>query len=164
MVSYPRAELAIVRIGVLEIEGLMLEDGTFGLTSKQVSSLILDNTNTTTFKKRLIEISRTKIGQKLIPNGIEFKGKVKINSTAQGGTPYVDVMELAMFERLLRVADKLDNEKASDLVDLLTGLSLHQLFSDAFCLQFEKEERQAWLEQRQTGKIVRRTLTDAINQ
>lgn len=162
MVSYPRAELAIVCIGNIEIEGLMLEDGSFGMTSKQISLVLLDNSPTNTYKKRLIEISRTKIGQKLIPNGLEFKGKVQVKSTSQGGTPYVDVLELSMFEKLLRVADKLGNEKASDLLDILSGLSLQQLFSDAFCVQFEKEERQQWLKDRQTGKIVRRTLTDAI--
>jgi len=53
------------------------------------------------------------------------------------------------------------NELATELVEDLSGLALTQLAHDAFGLQFEKAERQAWLAIRAKGKETRRTLTDA---
>lgn len=41
-------------------------------------------------------------------------------------------------------------------------MSLYQLFSDAFNIQFEKQERQQWLASRQQGKVTRQTLTNVV--
>ncbi len=54
------------------------------------------------------------------------------------------------------------HQEARELVRLLSGLSLQQLFSDAFGQKFEAEDRQAWLQSRTSGKYSRRDLTDAI--
>lgn len=55
------------------------------------------------------------------------------------------------------------NQKAVDFGVQLIGLSLHQLFCDAFNVKFEHEERQAHLKARQEGKDVRNILTNAID-
>jgi len=141
-----KAELAIVCIGSIEIEGLMLEDGTFGVAIPQVCTLF-----------QLDKNQASREVKALLGNNFQFdKWCSQLNPKA------VNVLFLKDFERLiLRLAIK-QNELAINLSELLIELSLQQLFSDAFCIQFEKEERQAWLKDRQNGKIVRRTLTDAI--
>ena len=146
MVSYPRAKIATVRIGHLEFEGLMLHDGTFGIAVPQICSVfqIDKNQASRTFKAIL---------------GEQFQFD-KWRSTLHPKA--VNVLSLIDFERLLRKLDRCGNLLAQELVDLLLGLSLQQIFSDAFCLQFEKEDRQQWLKDRQEGKEKRRTLTDSI--
>ena len=146
MVSYPRAEIATVRIGRIEFEGLMLANGTFGMGIPQIASLIKASSNTASrdFKRLL---------------GDEFKtSKVKTVYNKN----YTNFVTLYVFELILAKLDRNGNTEAQNLRDSLVGLSLHQLFSDAFYIKFEKEERQQWIEDRQSGKEYRRTLTDSI--
>jgi hypothetical protein len=58
--------------------------------------------------------------------------------------------------------DKKGNHAASKFVDVMLGLSLHQLFCDAFGLKFEKEDRQRWISSRLTTKVDFRELTDHL--
>jgi hypothetical protein len=146
MVSYPRAELAIVRIGNLEIEGLMLDDGTFGIAIPQVCTL---------FQIPIKHASRDI--KALLHGDFQFpKWCSKLHPKA------VNVLLLKDFESVLFELALKQNQVAIEFSRTIIGLSLQQLFSDAFCIQFEKEERQDWLKDRQSGKVVRRTLTDAI--
>ena len=146
MVSHPRAEIATVRIGYLEFEGLMLSDGTFGIAVPQICSVF-----------SFLNKNAQRDIQSLLNEPSPFlKWSSKLNSKA------VSVLLLPSFERLIfRLALK-QNKVAISLSEQLIGLSLQQLFSDAFCIQFEKEERQQWLKDRQEGKEKRRTLTDSI--
>jgi hypothetical protein len=146
MVSYPRAEIATVRIGRLEFEGLMIANGTFGIGVPQIALLTKTSSNTASrdFKRLL---------------GDDFKtSKVKTVYNKN----YINFVTLYVFELILARLDRSGNTEAQNIRDLLVGLSLHQLFSDAFYVKFEKEERQRWLEDRGNGKIYRRTLTDSI--
>lgn len=146
MVSYPCAEIATVKIGCIEIEGLMLANGTFGIGIPQIATLVKTSSNTASrdFKRLL---------------GNEFKpSKVKTSYNKN----YTNFVTLYVFELVLSKLDRSGNKTAQDIRDSLVGLSLHQLFSDAFCVKFEKEERQKWLEDRGNGIVYRRTLTDAI--
>ena len=146
MVSYPRAEIATVNIGCIEFEGLMLDDGTFGIAVPQVCSVFQTDKN---------QASRTI--KSILGNNFQFdKWRSILHPKA------VNVLSLVDFEKLLRKLDRSGNLIAQELVDSLVGLSLQQLFSDAFCVKFEKEERQKWLEDRGNGKVYRRTLTDSI--
>ena len=61
---------------------------------------------------------------------------------------------LTLFELVLRRLDKKGNPVAEQLSDLLVGLSLTQLFNDAFGVKFEKAERQSWLELRAKSKVT----------
>jgi hypothetical protein len=74
------------------------------------------------------------------------------------------MITLPDFLQVIKALSKKQDVVAQQLVDDLLGLSLQQLFCDAFGEKFEKEERQAWLKARQNGKQVRRTLTDAIKE
>lgn len=140
------AELAIVCIGSIEIEGLMLEDGTFGIAVPQVCTLFQFDKN-----------QGSRDIKSIMGSGFQFdKWRSKLNPKA------VNVLLLKDFESVLFELALKQNQIAIEFSRTIMGLSLQQLFSDAFCVQFEKEERQQWLKDRQTGKIVRRTLTDAI--
>ena len=146
MISYPRAEIATVKIGHFEFEGLMLHDGTVGIAVSQICSVF-----------SFLNKNAHRDIQSLLNEPSPFlKWSSKLNSKA------VNVLLLPSFERLIfRLALK-QNKVAISLSEQLIGLSLQQLFSDAFCIQFEKEERQQWIKDRQEGKEKRRTLTDSI--
>lgn len=70
-------------------------------------------------------------------------------------------MSLVDFELLLINLDrKHNNESAQKFRDQLIGLSLHQLFSDAFNQKFEKAERQSWLINRQATKTLFQDISE----
>ena len=85
---------------------------------------------------------------------------VKASTELNSNKAYV--LNLKEFELLLAKADRAGYKVAQDLRDDLVGLSLEQLFADAFNDQFEKEEREDWIEARAKGKRTRRSLTDLI--
>lgn len=141
-----KAVISPVSISSLEIEGLMAEDGEFGIGVPQLVSHNLVGQNNSNREVK------TYMG-----NGFQL---VKWRTTLNPNP--VNVILLPDFEKLLRKMDKSGNKAAEAMVDDLVGLSLTQLFSDAFGQKFEKEERQQWLKTRQAGVISRRTLTDTI--
>jgi len=140
------AEIAEVQIGNLTIEGVMFPDGSYGVAIPQVSSLFLDNHN-----------QASKTLKRLM--GADFK-------TSKVKTPFNRNATLAIslpdFERVVAKLDRAGNKKAQDFRDTMVGLSFHQLFSDAFGVKFEKEDRQRWLESRFNTKHDFRPLTDQL--
>ncbi len=68
-------------------------------------------------------------------------------------------ISLPEFERVLAKLDRAGNVKAQAFRDGLVGLSLQQLFCDAFGVKFETEQRQEWLEERFKTKKDFRPLT-----
>lgn len=68
-------------------------------------------------------------------------------------------ISLMEFERVLAKLDRAGNVKAQAFRDGLVGLSLQQLFCDAFGVKFETEQRQEWLEERFKTKKDFRPLT-----
>lgn len=140
------AEVTTVAIGHLQVEGLLGSDGRFYIAAPQVSDRF------SVPQKNLSRDIKSLMGK-----DFQFlKIKTKLNPKA------INALTLADFERLVAKLDRAGNQTAQDFRDDLAGLSLHQLFADAFGLKFEAEERQAWLRDRQEGKKVRRTFTDAI--
>ena len=149
MVSYPRAEIATVRIGYLEFEGLMLDDGTFGLAVPQLAKIF------PFFQD--FQNQASKMLKRLMGDGFKTtKVKTKFNRNA------TLMIDLQSFLNVVKALTKKSDIVAQELAEQLMGLSLQQLFSDAFCIQFEKQDRQQWLKDRQDGKQDRRTLTDSI--
>lgn len=128
-----KAVIAHVSIGNLTIEGLMAEDGTFGIAYPQLADYNL-----------VPQKNASRDVKALMGNSFSF-----LKWRAQGTKPLVNVILLTDFERLLAKLDRAGNKAAQDMRDDLVGLSMHQLFSDAFGLKFEQEERQAYLIDRQ---------------
>jgi hypothetical protein len=130
------AHVTQVPFGNGTIEGLMFEDGSFAVAVPQVADLFMTDRNTASrdFKRLLGESFKTS------------KAKTEFNKNA------TNCISLLDFERLLAALDRKGNTQAQQLRDSLVGMSLTQLFSDAFGVKFEAEDRQSYLKQRQTHK------------
>ena len=140
------AEIANVQVGSLTIEGVMFPDGSYGIAIPQVASLFLESQN---------QASQT-VKRLLGKDFKAHKAKTKFNRNM------TLVVLLPDFERLLAKLDRAGNKKAQDFRDVMVGLSFHQMFSDAFGVKFEKEDRQRWLESRFNTKHDFRPLTDQL--
>ena len=141
-----KAEVTTVKIGHIEIEGLLLPSGEFAIAVPQICRL---------FSFPIKHSSRH--FKALLGNDFSFPTcKTTLNSKP------VNILRLADFERLVFELVLKQNELAIEFGRGLVGLSLHQLFSDAFEIELNEQDRQTWLKARLEGKVVRRTLTDAI--
>ena len=142
-----KASIAIVKMGPLEFEGLMLEDGTFAVAIPQLAALNLVPKN-----RSLKEL------EALL--GMVFQSPQKVKTELNPKA--VNCISLSDFERAIYTLSKRGLEVAVAIVVNLFGLSLVQLFSDAFGVKFDEEDRHDNLLVRLAGKVVRRTTTDSI--
>lgn len=141
-----KADIAQVSVGPLTIEGLMSENADFGVAVPQTAALFQFDTE---------QASRSI--KPLLHKGFQFdKWKTPLNPKA------VNVIPLDQFQVLVRALDKKGNPSAGLFVDVMLGLSLHQLFADAFGIKFEAENRQRWLNCRLATKEDFRDLTDCL--
>lgn len=143
-----KAVVAQVVVGNLLVEGLMLPNGGFAIAVPQVIKLFPNSVPQNRSAKQLKSLL-----------GIDFPShqvKSELNSKA------VNIILLEDLEKLIVTLARKGDEDAIELTINLVGLSLNQLFSDAFNIKFEQQERQNWLKIRQQGKQIRRTLTDSI--
>ncbi len=129
-----KAFVTDVQFGSMTIEGLMDEQGKYYVAVTQVAAQLLASLN-----------NPSKDVKALLGKGFEqfLKLKTELNPNP------VNVVTLEQFEVVLTKLDRKGNVKAQQLRDSLFGLSLQQLFSDAFNIKFEKAERQQWLLQRE---------------
>ena len=140
------AETTIVQIGQVSFNGVMLPDGSYGIAIPQIADLFLDSQS---------QASQTL--KRLMGKGFKtHKAKTRFNRNA------TLIISLPEFERVIAKLDRAGNKQAQDFRDALVGLSLYQLFSDAFGIQIEKEDRQRWLETRFNTKHDFRPLTDQL--
>ena len=144
-----KAEITQVPIGSLSIEGLMSINGDFGVAVPQLASIELVPPN------RSVKQLESLLGSTFQSHLIQ-KWKTELNPKA------VNVLPLDQFQSLVRALDKKGNPAATLFVDALLGLSLHQLFCDAFGIKFEAEHRQQWLTTRMRTKHDFRPLTDML--
>jgi hypothetical protein len=92
-----------------------------------------------------------------LPKGFSFdKAQTPLNSKP------VNILSLPDFELLLFELICAGNPIAKSFGRDLVGLSLQQLFCDAFGLKFEAEDRQSWLLARQESKDLFYDLANAI--
>lgn len=121
-----------VPIGNMSVEGLMTGDGTFYIGIPQAADLFDTSRNTAArdFKRLMGEGFNTS----------KLKTEFRKN--------YTVAIPLTEFEKLVFELALKGNERAQEFSRSLIGLSLHQLFCDAFGIKFEKEERQQYLAQR----------------
>ena len=136
-----------VNIGPLVIEGILGDDGNLYVSAQQVASMFGATQNHAT--RGLKDI----LGEGLVLPKISVKADNDI-------TRQNNCIALSDFERVLRYYDRKGNPQAQQLADTLIGLSLTQLFSDAFGLKFDGDDRRKYLELRMKSKGTRRSFTD----
>lgn len=115
----------------------MLPDGSFGIGLPQLVNIGFSPSKNTVARdlKRLL-------GERFNPSKMATEiARAKVN-----------VITLQEFELVLIALDRAGNESARAFRDELVGLSLHQLFSDAFGIKFAEEDRQQWLLSRQKAR------------
>ena len=144
-----KADITQVQIGPLSLEGLMSENGDFGVAVPQLASIDFVPPN------RSIKQLESLLGEAFQSHFIR-KWKTPLNPKE------VNVIPLDQFQNLVRALDKKGNPAATRFVDAMLGLSLHQLFADAFGIKFEAEHRQQWLTTRLATKHDFRPLTDML--
>lgn len=144
-----KAQIAQVPVGNFTIQGLMSEKKEFGVAVPQLVELNLVPPN------RSLKQLEALTGADLQSHGVQ-KWQTVINPKA------VNVISLEQFQLIVRALDKKGNPIASAFVDAMLGLSLHQLFSDAFGQKFEAEDRQRWLQARFNVRHDFRPLTDQL--
>lgn len=143
-----KAQIETISIGNIEIEGLLLPDGNFGISLQQLRQLAYPSTSPT---HALTEL-KSACGK-----GFQL---TKVSTDISNNPQWVITIDQLNF-CLTELAFK-GHKEARSLVRLLSGLSLQQLFSDAFGIKFEQEQRQQWLKLRQSTKETFRPLTDEL--
>lgn len=134
--SILHAEITNVQIGLLTIEGLLADNGDFYVAVPQLASINLVPPNRSS--KQL---------KSLVGKTFPFhKLKTPLNSKA------INAIKLTDFEAIVVELAIKGNPQAQQMTRDLVGLSLHQLFCDSFGIKFEAEDRQRWLQERQTHK------------
>ena len=142
------ATIAQINLGAFEIEGLMDKNGAFYIATPQMVELNLVPPDRSA--KQLEALT----GAGFQTHGIKLK--TPLNPKAVNVIP-VSTFELAIVNIALS-----GNEQAVVLLKALAGLSLVQLFSDAFGVKFEKADRERWLTTRFKTKHDFRPLTDKL--
>ena len=95
----------------------------------------------------------------LMGNGFQFlKVPSELTPKAANAVPLND------FGDVIRKFAYAGDTKAQSMVDALSQATLHQVFCDAFGIEFTRQDRQAFLVERMNTKIVRNDLEDAICQ
>jgi hypothetical protein len=143
-----KAKVATVAIGNISVEGLLLPDGKFAISLQQLRELAFPSVYPSNAKKEL----KAACGK-----DFQFIRQATERANRPQWVVTIDQLNFCLTELAFR-----GHKEARDLVRLLAGLSLQQLFSDAFGIQFDTEERQKWLRSRQASKETFRPLTDAL--
>lgn len=143
-----KAEKEVINIGTIALEGLLLEDGRFGVYKAQAMYVVNPTIAPTATSREFIRILATKHGQKLAPKGFEIIQADVIGLRSKS----VDVISLPDFTRFLRICDKLEYQHATDLIDALVDVTLHQLFCRAFKKKFDDDDVQEHLRSRMESK------------
>jgi hypothetical protein len=141
------AQVSPIQIGNFTFEGLIFQDSSFGIAIQQAANLfsVPQNNAQRDFKA-------------LLGAGFQFL-KIQAKRAERQNRPE-NALSLIDFEKLLRQLDRKGNKQAQAIVDDLIGLSLHQLFADAFNQKFEKEDRQVWLINRQATKTLFQNISE----
>lgn len=174
-----KAISAPVQIGNLIIEGLMFEDGTFGIAIPQIHDQLVQigtsrNQASKDIKRLLGKAFRTsnEIGEGKTARKFTHRVKTQpvdlesiiIRTKVEGYNQAISAIDITNLRLLLQAAANAGYQDAIDLLDGLLDVSFYQLWCDAFDIKFEVEERQAFLRERLDGIFERRSETDAIQE
>lgn len=143
-----KVEIAQVPVGHLTIEGLenVSVPQDFYIAVPQISNLF-----------QFLNHNASRDIKALLGAGFQFlKVQSPLNPKA------VNAVSLVDFEKILFELTLKGNQIAINMSRSLIGLSLHQLFCDAFNREFVKQQRQEWLKVRQSAIDTRKDFQDAV--
>lgn len=124
-----KAQVAEVRLGFVKFNGVQLPDGTYGVAVPQIAELFLEGQNQPAkYLKRLM--------------GNDFKTSKEKTEFNRNVTLVVSLLD---FEKIVAKLDRAGNKQAQDFRDALIGLSLNELFNDAFGVSNTPDTRQTHL-------------------
>ena len=130
-----KARIATVKLGNLEIEGLMLPSGEFAIGLSQIPALLPDLV-------RPNQASRTV--KRLLGKESPFDQiKAELNSKP------INYVLLKDLEKIIVLSASKGSKDALNLNLILVGCSLTQFWSDAFGVKFEEEQRVKYVASRQ---------------
>lgn len=130
-----KARIAKVQIGNQEVEGILMPDGTFGITAQQTSALFgLAPDHATRDIKRLLGST---------------SGLAQVAIAEQETGKKQNLIFLPQFEKVLFELALKGNKEAIEFARMMVGLSLTQLWSDAFGIKFEQQQRTQYVACRQ---------------
>ena len=141
-----KAQVATVCLGDIEFEGLLLPDGSFAIAIPQVADLFLASRNVASRDLKRLLGGRFETS----------KAKTEFNQNT------VNIISLSLFQLVAFKLAVNGNKKAQDFCELSFGLSIQQLYCDAFKIKFEQEERQQWIKLRQSTKDTFRPMTEQL--
>lgn len=147
MVSYPRAEIATVRIGHLEFEGLMLPDGTFGIAVPQICSVFQID------KNQGLETFKAILGEQFQFD--KWRSDLQIEA--------VDVVPISGFTKLILGLAKNSNPLAQYLNYQILDDALRQSSANFSHIPNEKEDCRQLFEDKQDRKEKQSILNDSMN-
>ncbi len=146
MASSIKAQIAIVNLGHIQIEGLLGSDGKFYVAVPQIAEYFQFDKNQAS---RDIKV--------LLGGGFQFdKATTPLNPKA------VNIVSLDQFHRVLAEIAFKGNVLAQEVLRDMSALGLHQLFCDAFGIQLDAEDRAKWLQLRLEAKSLFWELTGQI--
>lgn len=116
----------------LRIEGLTDGQGNFFVSVRQVA----------------IQFSLRQDNAQRDLKSLQGKGFRCVKSKIEGNNATNSVISLELYQQLVAKLANKGNDAAQNFINLLFGFSLHQLFSDAFGVKFEAEDRQDYLTNR----------------
>lgn len=128
--------------------GLMLPDGTYGISVSQANNLFQFSST----QNHAAQSLKRLCGEEFRPHKI---------STEEENQKH-NVITLEQLETVAIELMSQGNEFAKEFVKLNTGGFLRQRFADAFGERFELEERDAWIKERLQSKVARNNFTEAV--
>lgn len=144
------AKKAIVKLGLTRTEGYLLpkdlwtKKNKFGISKTQAVMLAYPEYARSRANAKWNELARTKTAQAIVPQGFQVHREIKTDG-GKGEAAHVDLLPVDELIAFLKIAKRHGSKAADNLIDDLAGLSLQELFSDAFVdLQFESKDRQAY--------------------
>lgn len=144
------ATRSIVHVGVIETVGYLLpeslwtETNKFGVSKTQAVILAYPGFDRNNAAAKYNQLVRSKKAQIVAPYGLPVHANVPTDSGAADAAR-VDLLPADYLVVFLKIAKKLGSKPADDLIDALAGLSIQQLFSDAFELNMTAQDRQNFL-------------------
>jgi hypothetical protein len=114
------------------ILGLQMPDGSYGVSVQQAASVLSVN-----------QEHATRDVKRILGKGVQLTQVATNRAERQNRDETIITLE--QFRTVLLYLDRAGNEPARRLTDILLGLSIEQLFHDAFGVHYEKHERQAYL-------------------